>query len=185
MSVIQRAWDDVYSSLASSALASASTVERNVRSRLSKLCAFATASLTWWATPARRRMLRSSKPLSSSSSRTTMQPRRSSSSRSGATAIRPRASSGVSPVGNCGRVELERLVGIERAASLLVRRRRMLLQDGRVARLVAVERAHGEVLAGAVLQPDGRARLLQEPGGQVDRALEHLVERLGERPGDG
>ena len=35
MSVIQRACDDVYSSFASSAFASASTVETNVRSRLS------------------------------------------------------------------------------------------------------------------------------------------------------
>ena len=40
MSVIQRACEDVYSSFASSALASASTVERNVCSRLSKLDAF-------------------------------------------------------------------------------------------------------------------------------------------------
>jgi len=44
MSVIQRAWDEVYSSLASSAFASASTVERNVRSRFAKLNAFAIAS---------------------------------------------------------------------------------------------------------------------------------------------
>ena len=35
MSVIQRACDDVYSSFASSAFASAATVETNVRSRLS------------------------------------------------------------------------------------------------------------------------------------------------------
>ena len=35
MSVIQRAWDDVYASFASSAFASASTVETNVRSSVS------------------------------------------------------------------------------------------------------------------------------------------------------
>ena len=40
--MIQRAWEEVYSSFASRALASASTVERNVRSRLSKLEALAT-----------------------------------------------------------------------------------------------------------------------------------------------
>ena len=51
MSVIQRACEDVYSSFASSALASASTVERNVSSRLSKLPAFAIASFAWCAMP--------------------------------------------------------------------------------------------------------------------------------------
>jgi len=40
MSVIQRACDEVYSSFASSAFASASTVEKKVPSRLSKLRAF-------------------------------------------------------------------------------------------------------------------------------------------------
>ena len=44
MSLIQRACDEVYSSFASSALASASTVERNVRSRLSKERALVRAS---------------------------------------------------------------------------------------------------------------------------------------------
>ena len=51
VSVIQRAWEDVYSSRASSAFASASTVERNVRSSPSKLDAFAIASFAWWARP--------------------------------------------------------------------------------------------------------------------------------------
>ncbi len=46
-SVIQRAWDEVYSSFASSAFASASTVERKVASRLSKLPAFVIASDAW------------------------------------------------------------------------------------------------------------------------------------------
>ena len=44
MSLIQRAWEEVYSSFASSAFVSASTVERNVRSSLSKLSALASAS---------------------------------------------------------------------------------------------------------------------------------------------
>ena len=44
MSLIQRACEEVYSSFASSALASASTVERNVRSRLSKERALVRAS---------------------------------------------------------------------------------------------------------------------------------------------
>src|SRR5215207_7814966 len=56
MSVIHRACEDVYSSLASSALASASTVERKVSSRLWKLLAFWIASFAWCAIPARRRM---------------------------------------------------------------------------------------------------------------------------------
>ena len=53
MSLIHRACDDVYSSFASSAFARASTVERNVRSRLSKLRAFVSASRAWLAIPAR------------------------------------------------------------------------------------------------------------------------------------
>ena len=52
--MIQRACDDVYSSRASSAFASASTVERNVRSSPSKLDAFAIASLAWCASPPSR-----------------------------------------------------------------------------------------------------------------------------------
>ena len=52
--MIQRACDDVYSSRASSAFASASTVERNVRSSPSKLEAFAIASLAWCASPPSR-----------------------------------------------------------------------------------------------------------------------------------
>ena len=47
MSRIQRACEDVYSSFASSAFASASTVEKNVPSRLSKLPAFVIASFAW------------------------------------------------------------------------------------------------------------------------------------------
>ena len=54
MSLIQRACEDVYSSFASSALASASTVERNVRSRLSKERALVRASFAWAAMPASR-----------------------------------------------------------------------------------------------------------------------------------
>ena len=51
MSQIQRACDDVYESFASSALASASTVERNVRSSVAKLPAFVIASRAWLAIP--------------------------------------------------------------------------------------------------------------------------------------
>ena len=54
MSLIQRACDEVYSSFASSALASASTVERNVRSRLSKERALVRASFACAAMPASR-----------------------------------------------------------------------------------------------------------------------------------
>ena len=44
MSLIQRAWDDVYSSFASSAFASVATVETNVRSSPSKCSALSIAS---------------------------------------------------------------------------------------------------------------------------------------------
>ena len=54
MSLIQRACEEVYSSFASSALARASTVERNVRSRLSKERALVRASFAWAAMPASR-----------------------------------------------------------------------------------------------------------------------------------
>ena len=54
MSLIQRACDEVYSSFASSALARASTVERNVRSRLSKERALVRASFACAAMPASR-----------------------------------------------------------------------------------------------------------------------------------
>ena len=52
MSQIQRVCDDVYESFASSAFASASTVERNVRSSVAKLPAFVIASRAWLAIPA-------------------------------------------------------------------------------------------------------------------------------------
>ena len=60
MSVIQRACDDVYSSFASSAFASAATVETNVRSRLSKCSALSIASFAWCARPASSASWRSS-----------------------------------------------------------------------------------------------------------------------------
>ena len=140
MSVIQRAWEEVYSSLASSALARASTVERNVRSRLSKLDAFATASLTWCATPARRRMLRSSKGVPSGSVRTTMQPSRPPSSRSGATAIRPLASSAARRPGS--RPSRARRAHPPRAPCARARRRRAC-PGGRPRRASRSRRSRG------------------------------------------
>ena len=71
-SVIQRAWDDVYSSLASSAFASASTVETNVRSRLSTCSALSIASFAWCARPASSRNRRSSSSRSADQSPTTL-----------------------------------------------------------------------------------------------------------------
>jgi len=59
MSVIQRACEWVYSSFASSAFASASTVERNVRSSSPKADAFEMASLAWLAMPPRSSSSRS------------------------------------------------------------------------------------------------------------------------------
>ena len=55
--------------------------------------------------------------------------------------------------GELRRLELERLVRLERDARPLVRDDDAL-QDGRVTRFEAVERAGGEILAGAILQPD-------------------------------
>ena len=105
MSVIQRACDDVYSSRASSAFASASTVERNVRSSPSKLDAFAIASFAWCASPP-----------SSSSSRSP-----SSAAFAGATTIAPTA------------LDRERREGRERAVQLAVDQRLGLAPERRHA----------------------------------------------------
>ncbi len=78
-SVIQRACEDVYSSFASSAFASASTVEMKVSSRLWKLPAFAIASFAWCATPSSRPSLRSTSSRSSTSAeRQPMRPSKTS-----------------------------------------------------------------------------------------------------------
>jgi hypothetical protein len=82
--------------------------------------------------------------------------------------------------GELGGVELERLVGLQQLAGALVRKPQ-LLEDPRVAPVVAEEGPHDEVVPGALLQPDGRARPLEEPGRELDRPVEHLVQRFGER----
>ena len=109
-----------------------------------------------------------------------MQPRRSPSSLSGAIATRPRESCGVRLPGKLAATELERLVRLERDPRLLVRHPDAPEQR-RVLREMAVECADDEVLAGAILQPDGGPGLVHQPRGQVDRPPEHLVQGLGER----
>ena len=75
--------------------------------------------------------------------------------------------------------KLERLAALEDLAGALVGNHHAL-QGSRIAPVVAEVRADDEVLAGAILQPDGGPRLLEEPGRQVDGPPEHLIERLGQ-----
>jgi len=117
MSVIARECDDVYSSRASSAFASASTVDRNVCSRFSKLDAFAIASRAWCAIPVRSFIVRSeSRGFAPSLTTETMNPLRSWSSWIGATASR-RASSPASAPGVDARSSDEMTNGSVRMAS--------------------------------------------------------------------
>ena len=166
-SVIHRACEDVYSSFASSAFASASTVSRNVVSRLWKLPAFVSASFAWCATPARRRICRSVNSPSSGAA-TAMQPSRPPSSVSGAianglptpTSFAPLIASRCSSVttnGSSRRRTFRRLVVEVHAREAFA-----------VELRVAVGRADADLSAGRLLEPHRCARRAERSGGPLD-----------------
>ena len=177
--MIQRACEDVYSSFASSAFASASTVDRNVRSRLSKLEALAIAELDLVRDAGQQphAALVEGAAAGLAPNDDAGEPVRVDADRSdGDGGLRQVGA----PSGNRGRGGLERLVPAEQLACPLMGKDDRPQQSG-VLRAEADERTQPELLAGAVLEPERRARPVEEARRQLDRALEDLVERLGGR----
>ena len=152
--MIQRACDDVYSSRASSAFASASTVERNVRSSPSKLEALAIASLAWCASPPSR-----------SSSRVAVLDLGA-----GRDGDRPPAS-----LENERRDDGRRVGEHERLQSVVERPRDPLSEN----RTAGSDRsADDDVAARRVLEPEGGVRRRDQLCSPLDDAFEHALEPL-------